>query len=131
MKKINEQTRLERAERLRNIRKAKGCTIEQFSDILKISKDGYQKIESGENNISLEMLQKCKDSMGISTDYLLFGEYKDASSIWENILNCEEKTKIKIFLRLFHYFSSQKPSVYTKCEVSLENLFDDWIDNGK
>ena len=46
------------AARLREIRSGLGMTKEQFSEILELSVSAYKKIESGENQISIECLRK-------------------------------------------------------------------------
>lgn len=60
--------------RLRVIRSQLNLTQEQFAEKLDISTQLYKKMETGENNISFNTLNKMKNKPEFSTDYLLFGE---------------------------------------------------------
>ena len=62
------------ASRLREIRKNSGLTKEKFAEILELSLSAYKKIESAENQISIESLRKIHEQLKVSSDYVLFGK---------------------------------------------------------
>lgn len=59
------------AERLKPLRKEKGRTQKQMSELLECTERHYQKIEYGQINISATMLMQLADYFGTTTDYLL------------------------------------------------------------
>lgn len=61
-------------ERLRKRRKALNFTQEYVSEQAGITLRFYQMIERGEKSISLDTLIALRNTLSISTDYLLFGE---------------------------------------------------------
>lgn len=94
--------------RLRDIRSQLNLTQEQFAEKLDISTQLYKKMETGENNISLNTLNKMKNKLEFSTDYLLFGERDTLVDVWNKALTLESIDKQLLLLKLF-------------CEVSLNN----------
>ena len=104
--------RYEMAKRVRVIRKSVGLTQEKMSEILEISLSAYKKIESGENQISLEGLRKLQSELKISADYVLFGKHKDLDNIWEMVLNCDEYDKLRMLMRLINYFTKARNERY-------------------
>ena len=112
VKKNMAPERLETAKRVRTIRKSAGLTQEKMAEILEISLSAYKKIESGENQISLEGLRKLHSELKISADYVLFDKHKDLEGIWEMILNCEEYDKLRLLVRLVNYFAKTKSNGY-------------------
>lgn len=104
--------RLEVAARLRQIRISTGLTQEKFAEILEISLSAYKKIESAENQISLEGIRKLQRELNVSSDYLLFGKYESVDDIWKMIVNCSENDKMLLMLRLISYFSKAKEVKY-------------------
>ncbi len=104
--------RMQSACRLRGIRENAGLTQEQFAEALGISASAYKKVESGENNISLSSLRNLHSERKVSADYILFGEVRDLEDVWGAVLNCSEKDKLFVLLRLLIYFTEIKKSTY-------------------
>lgn len=94
--------------RLRDLRCKMGMTQEQFAEKLDISTQLYKKMEIGENNISLNTLNKMKNKLNFSADYLLFGERDTLVEVWNKALTLESMDKQLLLAKLF-------------CEVSLNN----------
>ena len=59
------------AQRLKPLRKEKGRTQKEMSDLLGVTERHYQKIEYGKVNVSALTLIRLADYFGVSTDYLL------------------------------------------------------------
>lgn len=94
--------------RLRDIRTQLNLTQEQFAEMLDISTQLYKKMELGENNITINTLNKMKSKLNFSADYLLFGEKDTLLEIWDKALTLESIDKQQLLIKLF-------------CEVSLNN----------
>lgn len=113
--------RQESANRLREIRINMGESQEQFAEYLDMSLSAYKKIESAENGISVRVLRKLKERFNISSDYLLYGDYKNIDNAMDVIQNCTESDKMKILLRLTQYFVGDKKKIYVESKQTEEN----------
>ena len=108
------ENKLDAANRLREIRLNMGVSQEKFAEYLDISLSAYKKIESAENGISVRILRILKEQFNISSDYLLYGDYKGFNDVITLIDNCTEEDKMKIFLMLEHYFVHDKNKIFIK-----------------
>ena len=108
--------RAETAGRIREVRLKAGLTQEKMAELLEISLSAYKKIESAENQISIDGLRKLEKELQASADYVLFGEQEGIEGIWETLLNSEEYDKLRILIRLVNYFSRKKSSKYLTVE---------------
>lgn len=104
--------KLEVANRLREIRMSAGFTQEQFSEIIDVSLSAYKKIESAENQMSLDGLRRIVKEFNVSADYILFGKMENVDDTWKMIMNCSEDDKMFFLLRLINYFSEAKDGKY-------------------
>lgn len=55
-------------------RKSRHLTQEKMAEILEVSLKHYSEIERGITGVSTELLVKFHDTLGLSVDYLLFGD---------------------------------------------------------
>lgn len=113
------------ANRLRQIREDAGYTQERFAELMEISLSAYKKIESGENQMTLDGLRRLGRKLEISADYLLYGTNSDLDRTWKMIQNCTEPHKLFLMLRLFDYFSNTKGQGFS--EKKSFNQYDDKI----
>lgn len=60
--------------RIRKAREAAGYTREQFAELLDVSVSYMAEVERGRTGVSVKMLIKICDVLGLSADYVLFGE---------------------------------------------------------
>lgn len=60
--------------RIRKAREDAGYTREKFAELLDVSVSYMAEVERGRTGISLKMLIKICDVLGLSADYVLFGE---------------------------------------------------------
>lgn len=60
--------------RIRQAREQHGYTREQFAEKLDVSVSYLAELERGRTGISVKMLVKVCDLLGLSADYVLFGE---------------------------------------------------------
>lgn len=108
--------------RLKKLRISLGYTQEMFAEILNISVTLYKKMENGNYNISIKTLRKLKEVSGVSVDYIMFGEKNEFGDIWNLLLNSENKTKLKVLLRLLLYFENDCDEKFTESRQELRYL---------
>lgn len=113
------------ATRLRGIRKNTRMTQEKFAEILELSLSAYKKIESAENQISIDSLRKIEEQLKVSSDYVLFGKRGDVDEIWKALLNCSECDKMVTLFRLMNYFTRAKDGRYVAQEE--QSIYDEQI----
>lgn len=73
-------------ERIRTARKAQGLTQEAASEKCDITSSFYGNIERGSRKLSVETLGKISKGLGVSTDFLLFGEDLKKHDVLINVL---------------------------------------------
>ncbi len=67
--------------RIRKAREELGYTREQFAEKLDVSVSYLAELERGRTGISVKMLVKVCNVLGLSADYILFGENRDTDSL--------------------------------------------------
>lgn len=60
--------------RIRKAREEMGYTREKFAELLDVSVSYMAEVERGRTGISVKMLMKICNVLGLSSDYVLFGE---------------------------------------------------------
>lgn len=63
--------------RIRRAREAAGYTREKFSELLNVSVSYMAEVERGRSGISVKMLIAICELLGLSADYVLFGEERE------------------------------------------------------
>ena len=117
--------------RLRDIRCKLDLTQEQFAEILDISPQLYKKMESGENNISLNTLKKMKTKLNFSTDYLLFGEKEELAEIWNKTLALQIKLFCDISMNGNHMETKETAEKYNMIFQKIKEAMTDGDKDGK
>ncbi len=67
--------------RIRRAREKLGYTREQFAEKLDVSVSYLAELERGRTGISVKLLVKVCDVLGLSADYVLFGKERDADAL--------------------------------------------------
>ena len=67
--------------RIRSARESQGYTREKFAEKLEVSVSYLAELERGRTGISVKMLIKICDLLGLSADYVLFGKERSADAI--------------------------------------------------
>ncbi len=116
----------ETGKRLKEVRIGLELTQEAFAERLEISVTLYKKMENGSYNISVKTLRKLREVAGISIDYIMFGEGQKYEDIWLLLQNAENKTKLKMLLRLLIYFGYDIEECYREQET--EKKYSELID---
>lgn len=73
--------------RIRKARENMGYTREKFAELLDVSVSYLAEVERGRTGISVKMLIKICHVLGLSADYILFGEERDADITLLNKIN--------------------------------------------
>ena len=64
--------------RIRKAREDAGYTREKFAELLDVSVSYMAEVERGRTGVSLKTLKAICNLLGLSADYLIFGEESDA-----------------------------------------------------
>ncbi len=67
--------------RIRKAREELGYTREQFSELLDVSVSYMAEVERGRTGVSLKTLVKICSLLGLSADYILFGEERSGDAL--------------------------------------------------
>ncbi len=71
--------RTEIGERIKERRLELHLTREQFSELINVTPKFLSDIETGEKGFSIETLERLVKNLGLSADYILFGEKENNS----------------------------------------------------
>ncbi|MBQ7523614.1 MAG: helix-turn-helix transcriptional regulator [Oscillospiraceae bacterium] len=66
--------------RIRRAREEMGYTREKFAELLDVSVSYLAEVERGRTGVSVKMLVKICSVLGLSADYLLFGEERSGDA---------------------------------------------------
>ena len=67
--------------RIRKAREGAGYTREKFAELLDVSVSYLAEVERGRTNVSVKTLIKICNVLGLSADYVLFGENREADTL--------------------------------------------------
>lgn len=81
---MNEMTQ---GERIREIRKALGLTLEKFGEKLGVKKNSVSQLENGRNTLTEQMARSICREYNVSYDYLIDGEGEMFDDLPETILD--------------------------------------------
>ena len=78
--------------RIRKAREDLGYTREQFAELLEVSVSYMAEVERGRTGVSVKMLIKICGVLGLSADYILFGNERDTDALrLDKIRRIDEK----------------------------------------
>lgn len=78
--------------RIRKAREDMGYTREKFAELLDVSVSYLAEVERGRTGVSVKMLIKICNVLGLSADYVLFGEERNTDAmLLEKINRIDEK----------------------------------------
>lgn len=67
--------------RIRKAQEDAGYTREKFAELLDVSVSYLAEVERGRTNVSVKTLIKICNVLGLSADYVLFGENREADTL--------------------------------------------------
>ena len=106
--------------RIRELREKEGLTQDALSEILSVGPNVIGCYERGEYGPSKKTLRLICQYFGVSTDYLLYGETENVEDIMEQVDHFSDADKLKVLVRLMHYFI--KGNVLTNIKNSFYEL---------
>lgn len=74
-------------ERIREIRKELGLTLERFAEKLGVGKTAISKLENGERNLTEQMAKAICREYNVSYDYLIYGDGKMFDNLPQTVLD--------------------------------------------
>lgn len=78
--------------RIRKAREDAGYTREKFAELLEVSVSYMAEVERGRTNVSVKTLIKICRILGLSADYVLFGETRNSdAALLEKLNRLDEK----------------------------------------
>ena len=95
---------LEVGERVRSIREDLKMNRERFSEMIDVSDVFLGQIERGERSLSLKTLCRIVSFTGVSTDFILFGNTKNNSTLHKinRILSKSSQANIEYFYEIIN-----------------------------
>lgn len=81
----------------------RGLTQENLGNLLKISAQAVQKIESGCNQVNVEYLEIISNHLNVSVDYLVKGVKRTENDIELSFETLSGEKKLYVLLRLLTY----------------------------
>ena len=96
--------------RIRAVRKERGLTQEEASELCDITPSFYGNIERGDKKMSLETLARISKGLGVSTDQLIFGCGENMEQSIQQILfqirNQGDETQYRKYLDIMKAISA-------------------------
>ena len=119
---------IEVGERIRQIRESLQMTREKFSEMIDVSDVFLGQIERGERSLSLKTLSKIVSYTGSSSDFILFGNNKNNSTIDKinRILNKSSDENIEYIYKIIHcsntFFKTLLLKIATEINILVSNI---------
>ena len=121
-------------ERIRELRKALGLTLEKFGESLGVGKTAISKIENGDRNVTDQMQKSICREFNVSTDWLLYGtgemfvthtHDEEVAMYTQDILDSEDDVIAKIiqdFIVVYGKLDNDSKSVLRNVAKSMIDL---------
>lgn len=121
-------------ERIRELRKALGLTLEKFGESLGVGKTAISKIENGDRNVTDQMQKSICREFNVSTDWLLYGtgemfvthtHDEEVAMYTQDILDSEDDEIAKIiqnFIVVYGKLDNDSKSVLRNVAKSMIDL---------
>lgn len=86
--------------RIRKAREDMGYTREKFAELLDVSVSYLAEVERGRTGISVKMLVKMCYVLGLSADYILFGDSRDEDALLLDKISRVDKKYIPLLNKM-------------------------------
>lgn len=111
---------VQRGRRLKAVREMNHLTQEELAELLNISVSMVKKLESGENNLTIEELRRLWEELGVSSDFILFGEVSDNLHLEYSFGSASSEEKMKILLKILSHLCGQENEKYSELIGKIE-----------
>ena len=110
--------------RVRSVRMMNNLTQDNLGDMLGITGQAIQKIEAGENMITVNSLIIMCEKLDVTPDYILFNRANTERDVELSFETMEGNQKLQLLFRLLLYVSKVENEKYRKLLESIINTLD-------
>lgn len=110
--------------RVRSVRMMNNLTQENLGDMLGITAQAIQKIEAGENMLTVNSLIILCEKLDVTPDYILFDKASTVRDIELSFETMEGNQKLHLLLRLLLYMSKVENEKYREPLETIIDLLD-------
>lgn len=96
------------ADKLRAFRKSLGLTQEAMAEKLNISVSTYKAYELCRGIPKVDVLVRLSEMANRPMNYFMCEQNGQIEQCWSEIMNCNDKDKLELMVRLIHYFGYDK-----------------------
>lgn len=111
--------------RVRSVRMMNNLTQENLGDMLGVTSQAIQKIEAGENMITVKSLITLCEKLDVTSDYILFDKVNTERDFELSFENMEGNQKLHLLFRLLLYMSKVENEKYREPLERLIALLDE------
>ncbi|MCI9616726.1 MAG: helix-turn-helix transcriptional regulator [Eubacterium sp.] len=110
--------------RVRSVRMMNNLTQDNLGDMLGITGQAIQKIEAGENMITVNSLMILCETLDVTPDYILFDKPKTERDVELSFETLEGNQKLQLLFRLLLYVSKVENEKYRTLLESIISTLD-------
>jgi len=110
--------------RIRSVRMMNNLTQENLGDMLGISAQAIQKIESGENSVTVSSLLIICERLNTTPDFILLGKNNSARDFEMAFETLEGDEKLRLLFRLLLYVNDVENEKYKQLLIEMIEMLD-------
>ena len=124
MRNKDHRNNKEIGKRIRSVRMMNNLTQDNLGDMLGITGQAIQKMEAGENMITVNSLMILCEKLDVTPDYILFDKPKTERDVELSFETLEGNQKLQLLFRLFLYVSKVENEKYRNLLESIIGTLD-------
>lgn len=124
MRNKDHRNNKEIGKRIRSVRMMNNLTQDNLGDMLGITGQAIQKMEAGENMITVNLLMILCEKLDVTPDYILFDKPKTERDVELSFETLEGNQKLQLLFRLLLYVSKVENEKYRNLLESIIGTLD-------
>ena len=124
MRNKDHRNNKEIGKRIRSVRMMNNLTQDNLGDMLGITGQAIQKMEAGENMITVNSLMILCEKLDVTPDYILFDKPKTERDVELSFETLEGNQKLQLLFRLLLYVSKVENEKYRNVLESIIGTLD-------
>ncbi|MCI9566271.1 MAG: helix-turn-helix transcriptional regulator [Eubacterium sp.] len=124
MRNKDHRNNKEIGKRIRSVRMMNNLTQDNLGDMLGITGQAIQKMEAGENMITVNSLMILCEKLDVTPDYILFDKPKTERDVELSFETLEGNQKLQLLFRLLLYVSKVENEKYRNLLESIIGTLD-------
>ena len=124
MRNKDHRNNKEIGKRIRSVRMMNNLTQDNLGDMLGITGQAIQKMEAGENMITVNSLMILCEKLDVTPDYILFDKTKTERDVELSFETLEGNQKLQLLFRLLLYVSKVENEKYRNLLESIIGTLD-------